>query len=189
MLGTAAYPIIGRMARAARPAIVSDMRLRSCVAGCALTTTLLAWGCAEPTTMVAGAGLNALEYGVTTWSRRALEAAELSPIEQARGAARRTLEELEFQNIDCRDNSSRLWTRLWTVDQQGRSVTITLTAVSPSVTKMKIRVGFLGDQAVSVALHREIQKRIAGARHAAEPPKPAREAAAGLHEPEGRLPR
>ncbi len=173
------------MARVARPAIVSDMRVRSCVAGCALTTTLLAWGCAEPTTMAAGAGLNALEYGVTAWSRRALEAAELAPIEQARGAAQRTLEELEFRKIDRRDNSGGLWTRFWTADQQGRSVTITLTAIAPMVTKMKIRVGLLGDQAVSVALHREIQKRIDAARHAGEPPKPAREAATAHPGPGG----
>jgi Protein of unknown function (DUF3568) len=143
----------------------------------ALLVTLA--GCAEPTTMVAGASLNALEYGVTTWSRRALEAAELAPIQQARDAAHRTLEELEFKDIDRRDNSSGLWTRLWTADQQGRSVTVTLTAVSPSVTKMKIRVGFLGDQAVSIALHREIQKRINAATHPGGTPGSPREAAHG----------
>ena len=134
--------------------------------------------------MVAGASLSALEYGVATWSRRSLEAAELAPIGQTRDAVHRTLEQLEFQKIDQRENSNGLWIRLQTADQQGRDVTITCTAVSPTVTKMKIRVGLLGDQAVSVALHREIQKRIDADRQAGARQDAAREAAAGSRDRE-----
>lgn len=121
---------------------------------------LLANGCAAPATVFMGAGLNALGLGASTWFKGRLEAAELASLDDAHAAVRATLDDLKFEDVTERRAANGRWTEFEADDRQGRTLTVRCSAISPSVTKLSIRVGFWGDQAVSIALHEQVRSRL-----------------------------
>lgn len=123
---------------------------------------LLTCGCAAPATVVMGAGLNALGLGASTWIKGRLEVAELASLDDAHAAVRQTLDDLKFEDVAEHRAANGRWTEFEADDRQGRTLTVRCSAISPSVTKLSIRVGFWGDQAVSLALREQVHARLAG---------------------------
>ena len=129
-------------------------------------------GCVAPSAVAAGAGITALEYGVTAWRKGLLSTAELASLDDAHAAVLQTLSELEFANIKGRRAENGRWTEWIAIDGQDRKVKVRCTRISPVMTKLKIRIGILGDEAVSLALHQQINERLRAerARRADAPP-------------------
>lgn len=140
---------------------MSPRRLLALLFAAALPLPLAgAGGCAEPTTMAAGAGISAVEFGVSTYIKGRLEAAELASMDQAHASVLHTLTDLDFKDIGERRAANGRWTELTTEDRQGRTITIRCSAISPDVTKIKIRVGLWGDQAVSSTIHQQVREHL-----------------------------
>jgi hypothetical protein len=122
-------------------------------------------GCAAPTMVAAGASLTALEFGVTAWRKGLLSTAELGTLDEAHAAVFQTLTELQFGELHEMHAENGRWCQWTATDGQGRNIKIRCSRISPVMTKLKIRVGFIpGDEAVSLALHQQINERLRSVR-------------------------
>jgi hypothetical protein len=113
-------------------------------------------GCAAPV-VIASAGTSALQAGTSAYINGELDSAQIAPMATVYAAALDALSDLQFPLSSSRMISSRAGINAQEVN--GRSIRIELTAKSPVVTKINIRVGLVGDQAVSRLLLAEIQAR------------------------------
>ncbi len=138
---------------------------------------MTAGGCAAPVLLMsAGAGLNLASLGTVAYIRGELQAAWRVPLEQTHAATLAALGTLELPPTVDKFKSKSAYIAM--EDATGREISIRLEAISPAVTKIMIRVGFLGDQAVSTLILRQIDHELPGdspfdpapAIKAAEPP-------------------
>jgi hypothetical protein len=107
--------------------------------------------------MVASAGVSALQYGTAAFVNGELEAAHVADLETVYQAALDTVRDLKFREefVRVTDRTGYIHVRELT----GRRIKIFLEARSSIVTKINIRVGVFGDQAISRLLLGEIQAR------------------------------
>jgi len=92
-----------------------------------------------------GAGAGAVAY-----IRGDLEATVESPLNVTNRAAGRAISQLEFAKIS--EKKDALTSNITARTAQDKKVEIILTKVSDTVTKVKIRVGVFGDEAVSMVI-------------------------------------
>jgi hypothetical protein len=123
--------------------------------GIALAAVLIP-GCAPPI-IIASAGVSALQAGTEAFINGRLEAAQLAPLQTVYEASLGALRDMEINVAHeiLRRNAAGVEAR----DLQGREIQIDLVAVSPKVTKLRIRIGVWGDQAISRLILGQIQGR------------------------------
>lgn len=146
----------------------------ACLAAC--LTALLLQGCGAPL-VIASAGLGALQTGTTAFIRGELESAEPYPLDVAHQAARDGLVDLRLPIVS--ERITRNSAAIIASETGGRAVKIYLERKSPVVSKINIRVGVWGDQAMSRLVQQAIQKRfpetfVPPEAPPAPPPKPER---------------
>jgi hypothetical protein len=107
--------------------------------------------------VVASAGASALQYGTAAFINGELEAAHVADLPTVYEAALSTIRDLRFKEdyLALNDRTAYLHVR----EMTGRKIKIFLEARSPAVTKINIRIGVWGDQAISRLLLGEIQAR------------------------------
>ena len=135
----------------------------------ALALVALLPGCGAPI-VIASAGLGALQTGTTAFIRGELESADNYPLEIMHQAARRAINDLQMPIVSERigRDSGSIIAR----ETEGRAVKIFLERKSPIVTKLNIRVGVWGDQAVSRLVQQSILERLPESYTVPEPPVP-----------------
>ncbi len=108
---------------------------------CALMMALSAGGCLA---LAVGAAAGA---GTVAYIQGELEAVEEIPLDRAWSASQATIEELQFNKTAERKDA--LQGRITAERADGSDVTIRLDAEGDTQTKIRIRVGTFGDEAVS----------------------------------------
>lgn len=115
-------------------------------------------GCFAPPVMLAGAGLSAAQEGATAYVRGKLSGAHAAPLpevyEAAIDAATDYQYEIRLQHFD--EDSGYIVIR----DLAKKLTTIELQAITPRVTKVRVRVGFWGDPAIARLLMDGIATRV-----------------------------
>lgn len=125
---------------------------------------LAAWlgGCAPlivaPTAVMATAGLSAVQAGTTAYVGGVLESAEKGTLAQAYLDALDAVEELRFELV--RTTLDEHYALVMVREAGGRKIRIQLQRKSPIVTKVRIRVGLLGDQAMSRLVLAQIRQEL-----------------------------
>ena len=116
--------------------------------------------CAAPV-VIATTGFGALQTGTEAFIRGELEAALATPLPEVYEAAQTAIKELEFTPRAAKlgDYNGYVYAR----ETQGRKVDIDLEKKSPRVTKVNIRVGIFGDQAIARLILGSIQKQLSPA--------------------------
>lgn len=115
-------------------------------------------GCFAPPVMLASAGLSAAQEGATAYARGRLSTAHPAPLPAVWDATIDALEDYEF-TIRRQRVSDRLGYVI-ARDLSDRKITIELHARTPRVTKVRIRVGFWGDPAISRLIMDGITSRL-----------------------------
>jgi hypothetical protein len=115
-------------------------------------------GCAAPPVIIASAGLTAFQEGSTAFIRGELESADAIPLSILYQAALDSMTDLQFRMVSS--NLTPRTGRIQALETGGRSVRIDLEKKSPLVTKLNIRVGVFGDQAVARLIQQSIAKRL-----------------------------
>jgi hypothetical protein len=116
----------------------------------------LAGSCAAPV-VVASAAAPALQAGTAAFINGELEAAEIAPIETVYEASLSALKDLQFQIFYERPGDRTAY--IFAHESAGVKITVFLEHKSPVVTKINIRIGVFGDQAISRLILGEIQAR------------------------------
>ncbi len=130
---------------------------RACAVAAA--ASLLCAGCAAPV-VVLTAGASVLQAGATTFINGELESAQVLPMDTVYDASVRAINDLQFKLISQRKDAASA--SIHAQEVNGRSITISLAAKSPAVTKTNIRVGLMGDQVMSRLIQSEILERCPG---------------------------
>jgi hypothetical protein len=125
-------------------------------------------GCAAPPMIVASAGLTAFQEGSSAFIRGELETADAVPLSLFYQASLDALHDLNFRVVSS--SLGPRGARIQAVETGGRSIRLDLEKKSPSVTKLNIRVGVFGDQAVSRLIQQSIGTRLPDP--ATAPPEP-----------------
>lgn len=110
-------------------------------------TALWMGGCAPPM-MLASAGFQALSNGTAVYVNGELEVAYRIPFDTVWTATQNAFREMEFQITDARIRTPTK-ALLFAEEESGRSTSVAVTLRTPMVTKVTIRVGFVGDQSLS----------------------------------------
>lgn len=113
-------------------------------------------GCVAPT-IIASAGANALQAGTAAFINGELDAAQIVSLEDAITATTGAMTDLKFDAIRVRRGDRTV--TVYAQEQNKREVRITLVPRTPLIVKINIRVGLLGDQAISRLLLAEVQAR------------------------------
>ena len=130
-------------------------------------------GCAAvPVPILASAGVSVAQAGTAAYINGELEAAFATPLEEMHRAVLATALELEYEVRSDRMSDEKAVTVLDAL--VGDDVTVTLEAASPRVTKVSVRVGPFGDQAISRLVMERVQEQRTRAGGAAELSDPAR---------------
>ncbi len=112
--------------------------------------------CAPP--MILVGTFSAVQTGAAAYINGQIKAAYSIPFEQVLGAADEALAVLEYP---VRSRAVRAASATLLADEiDGRDITIIITKRSERVTKIRIRVGTIGDQVVSRLILAEIQNRL-----------------------------
>lgn len=114
-------------------------------------------GCAAPA-LIATAGFGALQTGTEAFIRGELEAAAANPIAEVFAAGEAAVVELGFKITNSKLGAANGYIR--TKETQGRKIVVDVEMKSPSVTKINIRVGVFGDQAISRLILSHIQEKL-----------------------------
>ncbi len=113
--------------------------------------------CAAPV-VIASAGFGALQTGTEAFIRGELEAAVVHPMEHVFQAAQDAMTALNFPSRGAKMGEANAY--VLAKEVQGRKIDINLQMKSKNVTKINIRVGVFGDQAVSRLILAEIQEKL-----------------------------
>ena len=124
---------------------------------CAALTASIG-GCAAPA-VIATAGFGAIQTGTEAFIRGELEAAVAHPLDEVFAASEAALYELQFPLKSSKLNQFNGYINAR--ESQGRGVDVDLEKKSPIVTKINVRVGLFGDQAISRLILSTIQARLA----------------------------
>ena len=101
----------------------------------------------QPGCVVAAVGAGA---GAVAYIRGELQATLDSSLNATNRATVRAISQLEFAKVS--ENKDALTSTITARTAQDKKVVITLTKVSDTVTKVRIRVGVFGDEAISMAI-------------------------------------
>jgi hypothetical protein len=124
----------------------------------AAAATLALPGCAAPPMIVASAGLTAFQEGSTAFIRGEIESADAIPLSAFYQASLEALNDLDFRIT--RSALGARSARIKALETGGRTIHVDLEKKSPLVTKVNIRVGVFGDQAVSRLIQQSISKHL-----------------------------
>lgn len=135
--------------------------------------TIVACGCAAPAALVTPVGGWAFEATAGAYIKGRLVIAERSRMETAIAATEAALTDLVFPITDrkVKDDTATVFSR--TAD--ATSIRVELERLSPLTTKISIRVGMLGDHAISQLIMANIQRRLSEARENPDSLPPAGE--------------
>jgi hypothetical protein len=114
--------------------------------------------CAPPM-LLASAGFQALSNGTAVYVNGELEVAYRVPMLEVWAATRAAVDEMQFAIVDARIRSDYK-ALLFAEEFSGRSMTIAVTARTPVVTKVTVRVGFVGDQSLSRLIMDRIEAKM-----------------------------
>jgi hypothetical protein len=123
-----------------------------------LIATLGVGGCFAPPIVIASAGLSAFQTGTTAFIRGELEYADAVPLEIMYEAVGKAVDDLQFTRVSERMRPN--FASIVVQETGGRAVKIVLERKTPLVTKVKIRVGVFGDQAVARLVQQAAEKQI-----------------------------
>lgn len=134
------------------------MMHRVVAGGLILVSVMACGGCFAPPVMLASAGLSVAQESATAYTRGQLSTAYPAPLPAVWLAALDAVEELEFdvRRTGLEESQGFITIR----DTSERTTTIQFHARSPKVTKVRIRVGFWGDPALSRLIVGRISKRL-----------------------------
>lgn len=118
--------------------------------------TLSLAGCAAPTINVVSAGMGAAQLGSSAYTEGELQSAVKRPRDRLAAATTRAFEALQYARSEAEAGADE--TVIVARDQQGRRARVVLSASTPVVTVIRIRVGFFGDQAISRLILEEITR-------------------------------
>lgn len=127
-------------------------------------------GCLTPFDFAANAGLGVAQAGTSSFIQGTLQAAFDKPMDQVLEASHRSLTRLGYEIT--REDSDAHYAQLQSNQSDGSSIVLKLRKSSETVTGLSIRVGLLGDNAVSKLILIEIEKELAGKVVAPEQPAP-----------------
>lgn len=127
--------------------------------GLAGATLASVGGCAPPM-LLASAGLQALSNGTAVYVNGELEVAYRVPFDRVWEAMQQAVAEMRFKIVDARIRTPTK-ALLFAEEVTGRSTTISVTARTPLVTKVTIRVGLIGDQSISRLIMDRLEARMA----------------------------
>jgi hypothetical protein len=114
-------------------------------------------GCAAPA-LIATAGFGALQTGTEAFIRGELESAVANPLAEVYAAGDAAVRELEFKITNSKLGKENGYIRA--KETQGRKIVVDVEMKSPTVTKINIRVGLFGDQAISRLILSHIQEKL-----------------------------
>jgi hypothetical protein len=126
-------------------------------AGLLIAVALALSGCAAPA-LIATAGFGALQTGTEAFIRGELEAAVANPMAEVFAAGEAAVIELGFKITSSKLGQVNGYIR--TRETQARKIVIDVEMKSPMVTKINIRVGVFGDQAISRLILQHIQEKL-----------------------------
>lgn len=118
-----------------------------------------AGGCAPPM-LLASAGFQALSNGTAVYVNGELEVAYQVPFGRVWEAMQIAMAEMQFKIVDARIRTETK-ALLFAEEVTGRSTTISVTARTPVVTKVTIRVGLIGDQSISRLVMDRLEAKMA----------------------------
>lgn len=108
--------------------------------------------------LIATAGFGALQTGTEAFIRGELEAAVANPIAEVFAAGEAAVLELQFKVTNSKLGEFNGYIRAR--ESQGRKIVIDVEKKSPVVTKINVRVGLFGDQAISRLILSHIQEKL-----------------------------
>ncbi len=114
-------------------------------------------GCAAPVVVVT-AGVSALQVGTAAFINGEIEAAFAKPMPEMFVASEGALNDLKFPIRRSKLDEYNAY--VYSNETQRRRIEIDLEKKSDTVTKINIRVGFFGDQAMSRLILATIQARL-----------------------------
>jgi hypothetical protein len=115
-------------------------------------------GCALPATVVLSAAAPVAQAGASSYIDNELITAINHPLNECERAVQRALADLQFDHRLTRGTGPSRY--LLAHDLDDTPVEIRLQAVTPVLTRLSIRVGFWGDQAISRALLTQIEREL-----------------------------
>lgn len=150
------------MSRPRRPFSPADRFTGWPRGNCVLATAAVCFvcivsGCLAPA-VIATAGLAVAQEGASAYIGGELVTAVTYPLEQVINASRDALAELEFEPRVDRDGEHTHYFLVREVNQ--REIGVKLESASPQVTRIKVRVGVWGDQAVSQVIQNRIAAKL-----------------------------
>lgn len=129
--------------------------LRALLILCALIMSLLLVSCAAPLMAAAPLGFDAARAGASAYSRGKLRVARYATLDEAWQASHDALEQLQLV-VHVQRTGQRRWYVMAKDENRGPEIQISLDRRSPVLTRISIRVGILGDLAVSSQVLRHI---------------------------------
>jgi hypothetical protein len=130
---------------------------RAAGASLVATLALVATPACAPS-VAASAGFDVAAAGANAFIDGDLDATYAVPIEDALRATTEAMAELGFTKV--KTTSGPMVARVRTMDDAGRGITIALQRRSPTVTKLRISIGLVGDQTFSRLILGTIQARL-----------------------------
>lgn len=140
-----------------QPRVRALLRL-VCIAGAPMCLLV---SCAAPI-IVATAGLTAVQAGTSAYIRGVLEAAERGSLDELWQATTRMLDTLRFRVIQADRYPQSCYFACKT--DNGLTITVRLEQFSTEVTHVEIRVGFFGDQSLSLLILESIRAEMSSIR-------------------------
>jgi hypothetical protein len=115
-------------------------------------------GCLAPA-VIATASFSVAQTGASAYIGGELVSAYVAPLDQVVESARGALEGLEFCPRAEREGELSMY--ILVRELKGREVGVRLESATPKVTRVKIRVGVWGDQALSQVIQKKIEEELA----------------------------
>lgn len=110
--------------------------------------------------LLASAGFQALSNGTAVYVNGELEVAYRVPFGRVWEAMQIAMADMQFRIVDARIRTESK-ALLFAEEVAGRSTTISVTARTPVVTKVTIRVGLIGDQSISRLIMDRLEAKMA----------------------------
>lgn len=108
--------------------------------------------------LIATAGFGALQTGTEAFIRGELESAVANPMAEVFAAGEAALLELQFKVTNSKLGKDNGYIRA--KESQGRKIVVDVEKKSDLVTKINIRVGLFGDQAIARLILSHIQEKL-----------------------------
>lgn len=130
------------------------------MAAAAVVAMLGCAGCASPAMVVAPAAVDFATLGTSAYTSGSMRAAYARPFDEVVVATRSMVSELELKILRERESDGALY--ISAEDLTEVSYTIRVERRTPQITRVSIRIGWLGDQPLSTLLMDYIDSRLRG---------------------------